>query len=346
MIDTVTGRKPIETIQTGDMVLTREGPKRVVDAGMTGVKEVHRYASFESTPEHPVLTENGFVPASTLTQSNILCRMRPRDAKGCENLWRMKESLPGSFTDAIRPAREGRIATITDVLRLMLKLTRNIFTGQFGFDEHGPIAGGYDIHHRDRNPLTMLRRTLNAWIQASIDLFQSSILKSLKRICARPERRQRRGIAARKAANGIESTAEKIVLLGKGLIADAKNAGIFLSELSTLGSVPRIAFQGIAGNQGLMTRQENAAGARNDSRPASTAVTSVVANPALHICVPVYDITVEEKHEYFANGVLVSNCDSAEYPLWRIVRTDPDFSDIYTATRQGRAKGQKAKEAA
>ena len=31
----------------------------------------------------------------------------------------------------------------------------------------------------------------------------------------------------------------------------------------------------------------------------------------------VYDLTVEDEHEYFANGILVSNCmNSIEYGVW------------------------------
>lgn len=33
----------------------------------------------------------------------------------------------------------------------------------------------------------------------------------------------------------------------------------------------------------------------------------------LHRNAPVYNITVDGEHEFFANGVLVSNCDAARY---------------------------------
>ena len=32
---------------------------------------------------------------------------------------------------------------------------------------------------------------------------------------------------------------------------------------------------------------------------------------------PVYNLRVEGPHEYFAGGVLVSNCDAMDYLLWQ-----------------------------
>jgi hypothetical protein len=47
---------------------------------------------------------------------------------------------------------------------------------------------------------------------------------------------------------------------------------------------------------------------------------------------PVYNLTVEDEHEYFANGILVSNCDSFEYVLYRLVFWLPYFRDLLKAS--------------
>ena len=46
----------------------------------------------------------------------------------------------------------------------------------------------------------------------------------------------------------------------------------------------------------------------------------------------VYNITVEGEHEYFANNILVSNCDALEYATYYIVSWVRAFKDIYGAT--------------
>lgn len=46
----------------------------------------------------------------------------------------------------------------------------------------------------------------------------------------------------------------------------------------------------------------------------------------------VYNITVEGDHEYFADGVLVSNCDALEYAITYMVLWLRELKDIYTVT--------------
>jgi hypothetical protein len=46
----------------------------------------------------------------------------------------------------------------------------------------------------------------------------------------------------------------------------------------------------------------------------------------------VYNITVEGDHEYFADGVLVSNCDALEYATTYMVQWLKELKDIYSAT--------------
>lgn len=40
----------------------------------------------------------------------------------------------------------------------------------------------------------------------------------------------------------------------------------------------------------------------------------------------VYNLTVEEDHEYFANGILVSNCDAERYIIGYLKRGQVEFA--------------------
>lgn len=44
---------------------------------------------------------------------------------------------------------------------------------------------------------------------------------------------------------------------------------------------------------------------------------------------PVYNLNVEGEHEYFANGILVSNCDAMDYVTFRLVADHEEFMDLY-----------------
>ena len=48
----------------------------------------------------------------------------------------------------------------------------------------------------------------------------------------------------------------------------------------------------------------------------------------------VYNLSVSGTRTYFANGVLVHNCDSLEYVIYRIVRSDPDFMHLKELSRE------------
>lgn len=69
-----------------------------------------------------------------------------------------------------------------------------------------------------------------------------------------------------------------------------------------------------------ITKSANAKTAALASRRTNTAVRApvhVIAVRRLEKTADVYNLTVEDQHEYFANGVLVSNCDAVRYPLKR-----------------------------
>src|SRR5699024_720522 len=70
--------------------------------------------------------------------------------------------------------------------------------------------------------------------------------------------------------------------------------------------------------QALMTNKENANIAETHSQSTNTQKLdfvrgAVVTKPGQSE--KVYNITVEDEHEYFANGILTHNCDSLRYSI-------------------------------
>lgn len=70
-------------------------------------------------------------------------------------------------------------------------------------------------------------------------------------------------------------------------------------------------------------------GAEKGSAPAIARNSTTTANVQ-----DVYNLSVSGTHTYFANGVLVHNCDGLEYVIYRIVRSDPDFMDLKELSRE------------
>ena len=76
LVDTIKGQVPIKDVKIGDMVLTRDGYKRVVDARKTGRKSLVRVeyigTSLLATPDHKVLTDVGWKACCELKPGDVL----------------------------------------------------------------------------------------------------------------------------------------------------------------------------------------------------------------------------------------------------------------------------------
>jgi phage terminase large subunit-like protein len=79
------GQVPIEAVRCGDMVWTREGLRRVLWAGQTGVRETIEIRlndrSLRLTNNHPVLTEDGWVNAGQLASKERIAYAWVSNAK-------------------------------------------------------------------------------------------------------------------------------------------------------------------------------------------------------------------------------------------------------------------------
>ena len=82
-------------------------------------------------------------------------------------------------------------------------------------------------------------------------------------------------------------------------------------------------------------------------RRLATAPDAVRDVSPLGISAHVYNITVDDAHEYFANGVLVSNCDSSLYLIRKMMpRYDPKESEPEPGTPEAiRLEMKRLKEA-
>ena len=93
------------------------------------------------------------------------------------------------------------------------------------------------------------------------------------------------------------------------------------------------------GNQRSMKLNGHANTAEKNSWPTNMTTESIaleVAPICTGIMLPVYNITVEQDHEYFANGILVSNCDAWRYGYTSVLKLAKEsYSDNMTAAPRG-----------
>lgn len=92
LIATANGWKKIVDIRQGEMVWTRQGLKKVIWAGKTGVKKVITRFGLIGTPNHPVWTENrGWIELQSLLPSDVLVCLE-------KQFYGMEESIIGTQT--------------------------------------------------------------------------------------------------------------------------------------------------------------------------------------------------------------------------------------------------------
>lgn len=108
LIDTPTGRVPIESIRVGDVVTTRLGPRPVIATMTTNDAEVGRVgfsdgSSLIGTADHPLLISSAqWIPLSALTLGTLVCTggsavgamSSPMDTDACSTPIELSGSLP------------------------------------------------------------------------------------------------------------------------------------------------------------------------------------------------------------------------------------------------------------
>jgi len=132
-------------------------------------------------------------------------------------------------------------------------------------------------------------------------------------------RRPPRGIALRKAAHGIARTVSSLGRRANQLAMSVTNAApsLSLSRGATSASALMPASRLGGAIQASMTKTVSVIGAGRHSGPISIPSTVIAPVHVAHLRAaergPVYNLTIEGEHEFFANGVLVANCDALRY---------------------------------
>ena len=108
--------------------------------------------------------------------------------------------------------------------------------------------------------------------------------------------------------------------------------------------------RGTGAKRGLLGTAETAGCSCGSVRPAKNSLKQDAAgkyfaqNPARQngrgsLLQDVYNLSVKEARTYFANGVLVHNCDALEYVVYRLVNADEDFNEIRCIARDTHRQG-------
>ena len=285
MIKTINGYKAIKDMKIGDLVLTRDGYKKVLKWWDKGIKKVETYRIGQNvitcTPDHKFYTlENGFTPIQELINKTTFLVYNKENGLICrENVSVTTESIGQD----IQIQKEEATEFITQVVSQVVKRVK----------EKREQKGYIDIYGKSstvkyQNIITLITKMVIHLITKSktwhvchqkniladiIKRHHKSLKKNKQKDYLKHKKQQKNGTKVKKVESGTQNTPVIYSWLKREIVIVVEN---IMKDM-----VKSIAQKNVATGcrPGKSGREEK-----------------------------VYDIMVEGSHEFFANNILVHNC--------------------------------------
>lgn len=328
LVATERGDVPIEQVRVGERVLTREGFKRVKWSGCTsGHAEVvtahlSNGRTLTGTRGHPVwLGGKGFTNLDACADAGYLEEC-PKDYTLRKSISSFSTASPSADTQTRqRPTTEDTIAleavTLTEVWSRCIEKFGSSITGQ-------SLRGSTSIT-LTKTPLTTALKIWSALAPRGTKsrtpiVALGKTLSASKTISTALGRWLLSGIGRRKAESGTDNTALKH--------SETETPGHLTAPIAERCSSRKLmAPRGLTESGSVLTPARpvpaelkaaneskkpavSAGDFSTDSRASNSARVFVERVTAGGIRQPVYNLTVEDCPEFYANGVLVHNCDA------------------------------------
>lgn len=295
-IASLDGYRNIEELKVGDLVLTRIGFRKIIYTHKTENQDVYYYPKLglTSTSGHLVFTNDDFIPIHSLTLNDTFCILDKKEfAKCLSSEYRKLLKLMESNSDVIPMHQLQILGNIIGVKASYIKKASDIYTFIFGKNIISKkFPRGIIYIMKMVIPIITRLRISNARnnLNISLTISRSGIGKIKKRFLS------------------IYKTLT--ISLRSGTVRQTVKSGIVNMVKKVLGEESlRLAF---VSNAESLIKQNNP---RNQSSATQTVKRGIDAESKGKQTV--YNITVEDCPEYFANNILVHNCMDAErYALY------------------------------
>jgi hypothetical protein len=343
LVETPAGVTPIELLRVGDLVKTPLGVQRVLAAACTSESaEVWEWqfsdgSSLEATPGHPVWTQRGLVRLDELEYTDVLLSIRSAS-------WASEKLLVSKSMDC----GSGSIPR-TSITGARTRVFR--FIGTCGRRFMDLCRTGMSFITSTMTQRTTRWRT-SRWNTAVNTPDTMPSTESLKANSV-PQNSLLLRSSLPKLGTALSKDALGTLSMGnvRGRHAVRRNISAYTAALRTLysegyekkDSVPPPASLPPAASLASTTNSDPVLCAPEISLPTDIAkrlhAVSLVGKLRCQEPKPVYDLTVENEHSFFANGVLVHNCDALQYAcLFASGGMAPRVNRMLLRTRQEPAR--------
>lgn len=314
-IETNKGPVNIEEVKSGHLVLTRQGYKKVNICSNTGDKPLYKLITQKGreligSADHPVLVKNKWVSLSELKTGDILTCTKEHQKQQCQiNTEKALNSITtGLTTEGIQTRQTESCASILPVKK------EEGYTEIFGQNITGQFQTGITFIIKTKILLiTMFQILSQNWHQIIQDWI-------------RPKNRLSFGTLQKKDINGTYNTAKTLGSIDRFILWFVKYVNELLNPKYLAPKFAAItAMHKNEGCLGLMMKQEFVKNVEITSPKINIQKLMFVQDYVLSVTelkkeAPVYNLSVSEAPEYFANGILVHNCSDATLYGWRYAR--------------------------
>jgi predicted phage terminase large subunit-like protein len=314
-IATIFGNKPIEQIKKGDYVLTPYGYRKVIASEMTGKREVIKRFGLQGTKNHPIFQQKSFDELA-VSNEELLSLLNIKNLQ----LWRYKKLLCSMVLNTNLWGREGIIFLNQTPIREG-KVQKDCMWRFGNFIAERSYLKAIVFITRMAMCTTMTLVIWNAFRVGNIYkcireriLRISNIAREIGRILIRQGQKQVNGIDRKKAENGIGKIhCQEIGVQNSTTHASTaerhSNQCIGMQNSAAMDAEKNIENQNLDTSAYASAAESNSNMAKGSLRNQTDNSAHQVVGQDTPIIKEVYNLNVDDAHCYYANGILVSNCD-------------------------------------
>jgi predicted phage terminase large subunit-like protein len=328
-IATLFGNKNIEDIKLNDLVITPFGLRKVIKIGCTGTKAVINYKNTFVTSNHPYFTyKNGFTRVDTLSQDLGIDIMSFRGLIK----WQYKKLLYSMALNTGLWGREGII--LASQQKLMEEKMLKDFMWRFG---------NFTAERKYKKAILFTIRTVIILIMniaiwsafqgtnilryilrnKKVKNYQKNVLNILKKL----GKKLHYGIEAKQEENGINNMQKYLCIkIKKNIVVHfvKKILKVIKSKNTRKDFVQKNVAQNGVAKMNLKSYEKNVLSVLMNSTQKyqilqkEESLVGINAEQNLECSTlsrKVYNLTISLDHVYYANGILVSNCDTMTQAL-------------------------------
>jgi len=344
------GQVPIEQVRVGDLVLTRNGYKRVLASALTQqsarVMTAHlsNGVTLTGTPGHPVYVRNkGYTDLQALRYYDIMETSNGWEVSLCSQQGKKLSTMgvPGIGILTRTIERIGSIIAMVSVWRPMntcIGTSGRSITGQFQKAMQCIIG----MVTQAITPSKTLSASRSLSTQNGIGTISpKSYWNNEGNMLTKSENLHLSGIVHQGAGNGTVFTAKRHGKIGSQLHLPANivtKSSIRSPGMDIPSIAPITASQQQDGHLALTMKREHVLDAASYLRPTSIPIDNTVPVYVVRVTEaprqPVYNLTVEGG-EFFANDILTHNCDSLRYLVAYLLGPQEQTEVVYRPVQIG-----------